>query len=634
MTRVHTSLKALGACVMTVAAFAAVAADSTRIRALPQVRLQHQVGAKVRPVANTTSPQSSFNRIIVKYRAGTSSAKDLAIQQRHLTGAATAAGLQGLKNSSRATGLAFSRIRQLANGAVSMRMSRALDRSEMDSLIRQLTADPDVAYAQPDYMKVALGPLPNDPRLLDLQWDLTDPSYGIDAPSAWSLSAGEGTIVAVLDTGYVPHQELTPNVVPGYDFVTMHGEVIDGMTYPDIAGDGDGRDADPKDPGDWLDGTEWYCGSKVAPSSWHGTHVAGTIAAVANNGVGIAGVAHGAKVQPVRVLGHCGGLTSDIADAIIWASGGQVAGVPNNPSPAEVINLSLGSPGTCTSDPATQDAINQALARGVVVVAAAGNSNLNASQFSPASCSGVITVGATGIEGSKAYYSNYGSAVTLSAPGGSATSGSDPDSAWIWSLGNLGTTTPVASPGGDVLMAQIGTSMAAPHVAAVAALMQSASVSAGHGAMSPELVKGVLRATVKPFGQLPPTQTPIGSGILNAGAAVSAAHAGVQPEDLAAPLTNRVASTIPGMNTGEYLLYRLSVPAGIRTMTLRIYGGSGDLNLLVGRNQSPTAQQNVGKSAKPGNTDTVVIASPAAGTYYLRVDAGAASEGASILATY
>src|SRR5690606_7514122 len=130
------------------------------------------------------------------------------------------------------------------------------------------------------------------------------------------------------------------------------------------------------------------CGGGYPPqdsgSSWHGTHVAGTIAAVTNNGIGVAGVAYNAKVVPVRVLGKCGGLTSDIADAIVWASGGSVTGVPSNPYPADVINMSLGGGGSCSST--TQAAINTARSNGTVVVVAAGNENTNASNSNPANC--------------------------------------------------------------------------------------------------------------------------------------------------------------------------------------------------------------------------------------------------------
>jgi serine protease len=383
-----------------------------------------------------------------------------------------------------------------------------------------------------------------------------------------------------------------------------------------------------------LDGSESFCGNAISDSSWHGTHVAGTVAAVANNNVGVAGVAYGAKVQPVRVLGHCGGLTSDIADGIVWASGGTVAGVPANTTPAEILNLSLGGYGTCANDPVTQEAINGALGRGVTVVVAAGNSNMDAGSFSPASCAGVITVGATGIDGGRSYFSNYGSTVALAAPGGNARYSDDPDTAWIWSTGNSGTKSPAASPVGDILIGQAGTSMAAPHVAAVIAQMQSASVAAGHGALSPPLVKSLLKATVKPFGLQPSPSTPVGTGIVDAAAAVAAAAAGVHEEDLAVPLTNRVPLSGQAGAAGDALYYRIQVPAGVRSLSLRTYAGTGDVSLYVARATVPTPSSYLTASVRQGNTEALALTNPVPGTYYVRVQMEVASQGISVLAAF
>src|SRR5690606_31257016 len=148
---------------------------------------------------------------------------------------------------------------------------------------------------------------------------------------------GNGVVVAVLDTGITRHGDLDANVLPGYDFISDAGK----------ANDGDGRDNDPSDPGDWVTLNQCPGGNRAENSSWHGTHVAGTIAAVTNNAKGVAGTAFGARILPVRVLGTCGGYDSDIADAIVWAAGGSVSGVPTNANPAEVINLSLGGGGAC-----------------------------------------------------------------------------------------------------------------------------------------------------------------------------------------------------------------------------------------------------------------------------------------------
>src|SRR5690606_32261732 len=185
----------------------------------------------------------------------------------------------------------------------------------------------------------------------------------------WDLATGSGVVVAVLDTGSTSHSDLNANTIAGYD-------ILNDATDD---GDGNGRDSNPADPGDYYGGNG---------SSWHGTHVAGTVAARTNNGVGVAGTAINTKIEQVRVLDRGCGYTSDIADGIIWASGGSVPGVPANPNPAEVINLSLGGQGSCGST--TQNAINGAVSRGTTVVVAAGNSNMNVSNFTPANCNNVI----------------------------------------------------------------------------------------------------------------------------------------------------------------------------------------------------------------------------------------------------
>ena len=195
-------------------------------------------------------------------------------------------------------------------------------------------------------------------------------------------------------------------------------------------------------------------------SSWHGTQVAGVIAAAANNGQGVTGIAPGARVQPIRALSWRGGLMSDITSAITWASGGSVGGAPTNATPADVINLSFAVEASCSV--ALQSAITGAVERGSVVVAAAGNAGSDVSGFAPANCADVIAVGATGRDGKRAAYSNYGDGIDVSAPGGAGTGAGG-----VLSTSNTGTTT-AAEPG---YRASEGTSIAAAHVAAAAAYL-------------------------------------------------------------------------------------------------------------------------------------------------------------------
>ncbi|WP_223202886.1 S8 family peptidase [Stenotrophomonas sp. 169] len=430
--------------------------------------------------------------------------------------------------------------------------------------MKQLRQDPDVAYAQLDTRKYAADVMPNDPQLPIYQWDLLNTVGGIHGPEAWGESTGEGVVVAVLDTGYRPHADLKDNLLPGYDFVSSYGQSEDD---PDIAGDGDGRDPDASDPGDWTDASMPWCGS-TEDSTWHGTHVAGTVAAMTNNGRDVAGTAWGAKVQPVRVLGHCGGFTSDIADAIVWAAGGTIEGVPANPTPADVINMSLGGSGACTEDPATQEAIDFAVAQGTTVVVAAGNQGADAAGFSPASCRNVISVGATGVGGRIASYSNFGATVTLAAPGGDTDNSGGIAKGAVWSTSNAGTTVP----GDDALVGMMGTSMASPHVAGIVALMQSAAVGAGRPALTPAQVRQMLVDSARVFPVAPPAARPIGAGLADAGRAVQLALGNPLPLP---SLQNGVTSVAINGAAGDSVSYRFDVPAGTRSINLRTLGGEG-----------------------------------------------------------
>lgn len=397
-------------------------------------------------------------------------------------------------------GISVKELRELSTGATVVKTDRELDAAAADEFVAKLEADPSVEYVEPDTMMFALAPAPND-LYYSYQWDLTNMTYGLDIQPAWDTSTGSGVVVAVIDSGTVSHEDLDANMLPGYDMIAS----------PDIARDGSGRDADPRDEGTYGDGIN----CEADQSSWHGAHVAGTIAAVTGNGKGVAGVAPSAKIVPVRALGLCGGgYTSDIIDGMTWASGGSVPGVPANVNPARVINLSLGGNYVCS--PTYQTAIDAAVARGSVIVAAAGNESDDASLYSPASCNNVITVGSTGVDGRGAPYSNFGNSVDLSAPGGNAISGGN---GMILSTVNPGTQGPVD---GSTYSFMQGTSMAAPHVAGVAALMLAANAS-----LTPAKVEELLKGTVGPFSG--PQLHTYGSGIVHAPTAVAAAVQGAIP---------------------------------------------------------------------------------------------------------
>jgi serine protease len=387
--------------------------------------------------------------------------------------------------------------RRLGTGAALVELGERPTRSEVADVVAEYSADPQVAYVVPDRLNKPLA-TPNDTEY-SKQWDLFEATAGMRVPGAWDLATGSGVTVAVIDTGYVAHSDLAANVVAGYDFISDTA----------VAVDGNGRDSNPADPGDWYAAGE--CGQATGSnSSWHGTHVAGTIAAATNNGKGIAGIAYNAKISPVRVLGKCGGYDSDIIDAITWASGGTVSGVPANANVAKVINMSLGGGGACST--ATQSAINGAVNRGTTVVVAAGNENQNAANSSPANCGNVITVAATNRAGSRASYSNYGSIVDISAPGGETRTGT---ANGILSTLNSGTRTPST----ENYAYYQGTSMATPHVAGLAALMKSAN-----SALTPAQIESAIKSNARP---LPGTCSGgCGAGLADATATVQAVKGG------------------------------------------------------------------------------------------------------------
>jgi serine protease len=346
--------------------------------------------------------------------------------------------------------------RRLGTGAALVDLGEQLSKADVADVVAEYQADSQVAYVVPDRLNKPLAD-PNDTEY-SKQWDLFEAAAGMRVPGAWDTATGSGVTVAVIDTGYVTHSDLAANIVAGYDFISDTA----------VSVDGNGRDNNPADPGDWYRTNECGSGIPASDSSWHGTHVAGTIAAVTNNNKGVAGIAYNAKISPVRVLGKCGGYDSDIIDAITWSSGGTVSGVPANANVAKVINMSLGGSGSCTS--ATQTAINNAVNRGTTVVVAAGNSNANAANYSPASCNNVISVAATSRTGARATYSNYGSVVDIAAPGGQTSTGT---ANGILSTLNSG----AQGPGSENYEYYQGTSMAAPHIAGLAALAKSANSS-------------------------------------------------------------------------------------------------------------------------------------------------------------
>ncbi len=403
------------------------------------------------------------------------------------------------------------------------------------ALATRLAADPDVEWAQPVRRKTVRAGLPNDPLFADHQtratpvvgqWFLRAPDAtlvsAINAVGAWAITPGSASVtVAVLDTGVrFEHPDLAGKLWPGYDFVSRDSN----------ANDGGGRDADASDPGDWSTASD-TCGA--SDSSWHGTQVAGLVGAATDNGIGVAGVGRNTMVLPVRVLGRCGGYDDDIIAGMRWAAGLGSTPVAN-PHPAQVLNLSLGSPGLCSN--AYRDVIAELNAAGVVVVVASGNDTGHAVN-EPANCPGALAVAGVRHAGTKVGYSNLGPQIAIAAPAGNCVNDSGACLYPLVTTLNAGLTIPGASIYSSGSAPSLGTSFSTPIVAASAALMLAVNP-----ALMPAQVKQALQSSARAFpatGAQEPgtvacrapdgidqvecycTTSTCGAGLLDAGAAVA-----------------------------------------------------------------------------------------------------------------
>ena len=546
------------------------------------------------------------------------------------------------------------------------------------TLARQLAADPDVAYAVPNGRK-RLVAAPNDPLYLAAtadvrargpdsgQWYLRAPDSviksAIDIESAWTRTKGSaGVIVAVLDTGVrFEHPDLGRvagggQLLPGYDMVSDTA----------VANDGDGRDADPSDPGDWVTAAEagsgTFSGCSASSSSWHGTSTSSLVVAATNTAtaVGMAGVAPDSRVLPVRVLGKCFCNDADILAGMRWAAGIHVDGIPDNPTPAKVLNMSLGGDGACSA--AYQAAVDEIVARGVSIVAAAGNS-AGGPVSEPANCRGVIGVLALRHAGTKVGFSDLGSEITIAAPGGNCiniTAGS-PCLYPILAATNSGATTPVSSGWTDSFDITVGTSFSSPLVAGVVALMASAAPT-----RTPADLRSALMAAARAFPSSgadngPDDPTPVGqcrapaagvqqlqcycttglcgAGMLDAGRAVAAATGSLARVDLstAAPtagssvdLSGASSLASPGATVTQYawtLVSGGSIVSGFSSAT-----NASTAALVPTEAGSFTVQLTVRDSLGSSNSTTRTVNVAAAAVTPPPATAGGGGGGASSLA--
>lgn len=488
-------------------------------------------------IANAASAptEEMVSGLIVKSRVQASN------KLAHALNARDASGLSHTAN------VALRVFRPMSGGAHVVRFDQPLTLSEARVVAERLMHnDYSVEFAEPDRTMHIASTTPTDIGYSS-QWHYFAPTGankgGANLPNAWDITKGSASInVAVLDTGYIQHVDLG-TVLPGYDFVSS--------TATSIGGERDGsggRDADARDPGTY--GTASECNASVAQNSnWHGTHVAGTIAALMNNGIGGTGIAPNVKILPVRTLGKCGsGTLSDIIDGMRWAAGLAVTGVPANPggNVAHVLNMSIGGTGACPVS--MQSAVTEIVNAGKVIVAAAGN-GAPYTVTSPANCTGVIAVTAHAIDGDNAGYAAVGTQVAISAPGGgcgtqsgaTCTAYVTANGPGIYSTLNTGTAGPVAD---NWVNNYQGTSMATPHVAGVVALM----LSLNRG-LSPAQVKSYLQSSARPHPAgstctLASYAGMCGAGLLDAELALSAFNTAAPT----ASITNPPAVVAAGTN--------------------------------------------------------------------------------------
>jgi serine protease len=588
-------------------------------------------------------PQAS--RLVVGFRATSSNSVTKAIRSRakaqvmSITQAQTSDA--DVLSLSRRSGVAVSRSRQLTPSMHVVFLQKTLYGADVDAVLKQLRADPSVAFADVDERRYPHA-LPNDPLFIPTatasgQWYMQKPSSltptsdaaATDAVSAWDITEGSsGTVIADIDSGIrFDHPDLLRagfggRVLPGYDFV---GQDLDSTNSTPlgtflIANDGDGWDPDPSDPGDWIDTTD-LANSAVFPSkncsaghsSWHGTRVMGVLGALTNNSVGIAGMTWNPYLLPVRALGKCGGLDSDIIVGIQWAVGLSISGVPDNPYPADIINLSLGGKGSC---PSSYQSLLKTLSKmGVLVVASAGNAS--GPVDIPANCPGVLAVAGLRNIGTKVGYSSLGPEVGIAAPAGNcvnSTAGS-PCLRSIDTTVNEGLTVPGANSYTDQTNSNLGTSFSAPIVSGVAALMRAANAN-----LTPPQIIVRMKASASPFPQpagvaqcvvgstsqteCACTTNTCGAGMVNALSAVKAALNPIAAVKIPAGFTAGSATFDAG---GSAAACRATIASYAWTSTGAVQIVSGAASSAVNVLSSGAGTLTLVVKDLDGNTDTAVV---------------------------
>ena len=501
--------------------------------------------------------------------------------------------------------VAFRQSRQITAGLHLMEVTSTQGESAAAVLAR-LRADPAVESVDVDERRYPHA-MPDDPLYANQWYEQNGQPSAVDALTAWDTTTGRSDIViADLDTGVrFDHPDLGPaggpRLLAGYDFVTD----------PAVANDGDGRDADASDPGDWVSSTDTanskFANCTVGNSSWHGTRTAGILGAITNNATGIAGMTWSAKILPLRVLGKCGGTDSDILDAMRWAAGLHVDGVPDNAHPARVINMSLGGKGSCTS--AQQIIINEVVALGVLVVVSAGNEG--GPVDAPANCVGVAGVAGLRNVGTKVGYSSLGPEIALAAPAGNCINTTGACVYPIDTTSNAGTTTPTINGYTDQLNPSLGTSFSAPIVSGIAALMVSTNSNLTAPQIIARLKEGARAFPVSSDTTVPNCHVPTGSSDIqntecNCTAQTCGAGMAHAPGALKAALRPIASIAVPAqVSAGQNVTVSAIGSAASCGHTIASYSWS-----TVG--SSTTAIQNA-------NTAAATIVAPASGSITIQV---------------
>jgi serine protease len=607
-------------------------------------------------------PQAS--RLVVGFRATSGNALTRVIRVRakaqvmSITQAQTSQADVG--SLSLRTGVAVAGSRQLTPSMHVVFLPKTLYGADVDAVLQQLRVDPSVEFADVDERRYPHA-MPNDPLFVPApptaggQWYMQKPSTltptsdaaATDAVSAWDITTGSsGTVIADVDTGIrFDHPDLLRaglggRLLPGYDFVSEDLNRTSGAPLGTflIANDGDGYDPDPSDPGDWVSDTDFknalfpatQCGNPnnnngPVNSSWHGTRVMGVLGAVTNNNIGIAGMTWNPYLLPVRALGKCGGYDSDIIVGIQWAVGMHVNGIPDNPYPADIINLSLGGTGgACPSH--YQTLITQLTNMGVLVVASAGNES--GPVDIPANCPGVLAVAGLRNVGTKVGYSSLGPEVGIGAPAGNCVNANGgPCLRSIDTTVNEGATVPGANSYTDQSNTNLGTSFSAPIVSGIAALMRAANAN-----LTPPQLIARMKASATAYPQpvtTPPTPqcvngstsqvecactttapTTCGAGMVNALSAVKAALNPIAAMKIPAGFASGSATVDAG---GSAAACGATVASYAWTSTAGVHIVSGAASSSVNVMVSGAGTLTLAVTDSLGNTDTAVVTFNASG---------------------